>query len=66
MCLNNFLQVKKVNGHVATMSDGRLVELGNLKLVKKGDWLEVFTNLAIGFVNKKDLESIKTSRNNLI
>ena len=53
MCMASILQVKKISGTKAIMEDGREVLLGPIQNVGRGDYLRVYTNVAIDKVRSK-------------
>jgi hypothetical protein len=62
MCINSVLQVKKLSGHTAIMTNGRKVRLGPTHTVSVGDYLEVYADLAIDKVTVSDAKSIRAAR----
>jgi hypothetical protein len=63
MCIATFLQVKKICGDKAEMSDGRIIKLDGKSDFKKGDYLEVYADLAVGKVSASFVKEIKLARN---
>ncbi|MFC1646702.1 hypothetical protein ACFL1A_00315 [Patescibacteria group bacterium] len=62
MCIAQIKKVVKVKKNIATMEDGRLVNIGNLKRVKAGDFLEVYANLAISKRSESEVNVIQKER----
>jgi hydrogenase maturation factor len=62
MCTNSILQVKKLTGSLAIMSDGRKVHLGPTHFISVGDYLEVYADLAIEKVSDSDARTIQEAR----
>lgn len=62
MCGFTVLQVKRLAGNVACMSDGRNVRLDPLHKITVGDYLEIYADVAVGKVNKSEAETIQKAR----
>jgi hydrogenase maturation factor len=62
MCTNSILQVKKLAGTIAIMTNGRKVHLGSTHSVSVGDYLEVYADLAIDKIDTKDAHTITAAR----
>ena len=59
MCFAIPLKVTKVTGKTAVMENGRVVKLGSLEKVVRGDYLEVYANVAVQKMAKGDALSIR-------
>jgi hypothetical protein len=57
MCQVTFLKVTKIRGGKAEMSDGRTVLLGPLAGIRKGDYLEVYADLAVAKADPGEIQS---------
>ena len=63
MCLSDVVIVKKISGDTASVSNGRIVRLGPLKgKVGIGDHLEVYADIAMSKVTKKNSNEIREAR----
>jgi len=63
MCLSDIVIIREIMGETARVSGGRLVRLGPLKgHVAVGDHLEVYADIAMGKVSKKDSGEIRDAR----
>jgi hydrogenase maturation factor len=63
MCLADIVTIKAITDGSAHVSDGRVVRLGPLKgKVSIGDYLEVYADIAIAKVTKKNSMEIKEAR----
>lgn len=58
MCLTTPVQIKKVKGSGAEVSDGRKVNIDLVKDVKKGDWVLANANLAVSKITAKEAKEI--------
>jgi hydrogenase maturation factor len=52
MCVSTFAKVSKIIEKYAIMENGRKVRLGPLIDIRKGDYLEVYADIAISKVSK--------------
>lgn len=59
MCFAIPLKVVKITGKVADMEDGRSVRLGDLTDIKRGDYLEVYADLAVNKLETKEALEIR-------
>lgn len=59
MCFAIPLKVKQVTNNQATMEDGRIVRLGELTNIKKGDYLEVYADIAVLKLPEEQAKSIR-------
>lgn len=59
MCIQTHLRVRSVSKTTAVMEDGRVVKLGPLTDVSRGDYLEVYADLAIAKSDPRDARSIR-------
>ncbi len=59
MCLTTPIQIKKIKGTAAELTDGRRVNIAFAGKVKKGDWVLANANLAISKVSAKEAKEIK-------
>ena len=66
MCFLIPKKVISVTGKTAKLEDGHNVDLGNVKSVKKGDFLRVYGNIAIEKVRNKEAQAIRKFVDKLI
>ena len=59
MCLTVPLQVEKVQGNVARLSDGREVNVAIVGKLKTGDFVLANADLAVSKISQKEAEEIK-------
>lgn len=52
MCIQTVGKVQIIKGTYATMEDGRKIRLGPLQGVKKGDYLEIYADIALAKIEK--------------
>jgi hypothetical protein len=63
MCISDIVIVKSIDGETARVSNGRIVRLGPLKgKVGIGDHLEVYADIAMSKVTKKNSREIREAR----
>ena len=56
MCLSEIRCVTALKGDTAVMDDQRHIKLGGLRGVKPGSYLEVFADIAVRRLTKRDAE----------
>lgn len=59
MCFTIPLRVKKVTETQVEMEDGRIVRLDKIKNVNVGDYLEVYADIVVTKLSKKEALSIR-------
>jgi hydrogenase maturation factor len=59
MCFSIPLKIKYLKNGLAKMEDGRTVRLGNLKNISQGDYLEVYADMAVHKLSKKQALDIR-------
>ena len=58
MCLATPVQVQKIQGKKAFLTDGRQVDLVMISNARAGDWLLCHADLAINKISKKEAQDI--------
>ncbi|MFA6321895.1 MAG: HypC/HybG/HupF family hydrogenase formation chaperone [Candidatus Buchananbacteria bacterium] len=58
MCLTKPQKIKKVNGQVAELADGRMINVALIKKVKAGDWVLANANLALTKISDQEAKEI--------
>ncbi|MFA4871963.1 MAG: HypC/HybG/HupF family hydrogenase formation chaperone [Patescibacteria group bacterium] len=58
MCLTKPVQIKKINGRKAELSDGRQVNIALIGKVKTGDWVLANADLAVKKITAKEAAEI--------
>ena len=54
MCFTIPKRVEKINNGTATIEGGRQIKLGSDLMAKKGDYLQVVGNLAVGKISREE------------
>ena len=58
MCLTKPQKLKKVNGRVAEVVDGRMINIALIKKPKAGDWVLANADLALTKITAKEAKEI--------
>jgi len=58
MCLTKPQKIKKVNGQVAELANGRLINIALIKKPKAGNWVLANADLALTKITAKEAEEI--------
>ena len=58
MCLTIPVQIKKINGQKARVSDGRCINIALLDGLKAGDWVLVNADLAVDKITAQEAREI--------
>ena len=58
MCLTIPVQIKKIDGVEAEVTDGRKINIAMAGKVKKGDWVLANANLGLSKISAKEAKEI--------
>ncbi len=59
MCLTLPVKIKKLNGIIAELADGRKVNVAIVGKVKAGDWILANADLAVSKISVREAEEIE-------
>lgn len=58
MCLTKPQKILKINGQVAELVGGRMINIALIKKIKVGDWVLANANLALTKISAKEAQEI--------
>jgi len=66
MCVVKPVQVDVVMKDYVRLVDGRVVRLGEMRGVKKGDYLDVYADIVIGKIDDSDVRIIQKAQRRMM